>query len=251
MESRRQRKGSRFRTRVGAASLAVLLHIGFVVAVLATASGTLPRGASDPFGEGETIAVSLSGREGAAGGRPGSGDRERPTDIDQTDLMAKRLRAERSDLFASEAEPSRPRGGLASLFRSIGSLSASGRQGNGAQRDGQSDDGGREAITSRASRAGAPSQDDGSRGLWGQVEPCWRRLKQRSTVLVTLEVVLNDEGGLAAPPRIIRPEGGRPNEQRLVAEAQALAAIQACLPYQARSSLRAGDRYRLDFGSAR
>lgn len=248
---RRQDSRSRLRTRAGAASLAVLLHVAFVLAVLATASGTLPRGASDPFGEGEAISVSLSGLEGAAGGRPGADTRQQADEIDRTDQMAQRLRAERSDLFASETEPSRPRGGLSALFQPIGHISAPGLKGDGAQRAGRGEDGGQAADTTRASRAGAPSTDDGSRGLWGQVEPCWQRLKQRTTVPVTLDVVLNDKGGLAAPPRIVRPADGRPNEQRLVAEAQALAAIQACLPYRSRTPLRSGEMYRLNFGNPR
>ena len=65
---------------------------------------------------------------------------------------------------------------------------------------------------------------------------------------MTLEVTLDSKGSLAGPPRILRPEGGRPDEARLVAEAQALAAIQACLPYRAVGGAGFGRAYRLGFG---
>lgn len=248
MERRRPDRQAEFRTGAGAASLAVLLHVAFVLALLATASGTLPRGASDPFGEGEAISVSLAGREGAAGGQPGAETRDPPAETDRMDQMARRLRAERSDLFASETEPARPRGGLSALFRSIGQLSAQGRQGDGDRTAGRSDARGDAARTASASRAGAPDPDDGSRGLWGQVEPCWRKLAPKGGVPVTLKVTLDDRGRLAAPPKILRPPVGRPDEQRLLSEALALQAIQACLPYRVGDSAAPDREYQLAFG---
>lgn len=248
MERRRPDRQARYKSRTAAASLAVLLHVGVVLAVLATSSGTLPHGASDPFGEGEAISVSLAGREGAAGERPSAETRDPPAETDRMDQMAQRLRAERSDLFASEAEPSRPRGSLTALFQSIGRLSAPGRQGDSDRTAGRTNTRGDAALTTSASREGAPSPADGSRGLWGQVEPCWRKLAPKAAVPVTLKVTLDDFGRLAAPPKILRPPIGRPDEQRLLSEALALQAIQACLPYRVESSAALNREYQLVFG---
>ncbi|MBI5938950.1 MAG: hypothetical protein HY859_00845 [Caulobacterales bacterium] len=65
---------------------------------------------------------------------------------------------------------------------------------------------------------------------------------------MTLEVTLDSQGGLAGPPRILRPNGGRPSEQQLLAEAQALEAIRARLPYRTAGLPGLGRRYRVGFG---
>ncbi|HLZ77170.1 hypothetical protein [Phenylobacterium sp.] len=93
------------------------------------------------------------------------------------------------------------------------------------------------------SDAGAPGSTG---GLWGAVEPCWTRLAGASSVPVTLEVTLDARGRLSTPPRILR-EAGPANEARLRAEANALAALAACLP---EGDVRfSGRLYRLEFQS--
>lgn len=229
-----------------ALAMSMVLHVIFVLAVFATATGTAPRGAAEPFGDGEAVEVMLTGREGArAGGAASSGAGREVADLEQ---LTRLIRA-RSDVSAGAPEPARRRGDLASLFEALGRVHAPGSQGEG--RDAAGDDGriGREARPAVATRGQAPL--DASAGdLWGQVEPCWRRLAGRSTVPVTLEVTLDGKGGLAGPPRIVRPEGGRPSEQRLLAEARALEAIRACLPYNTPAVTVMGRVHRLAFGSS-
>jgi hypothetical protein len=105
------------------------------------------------------------------------------------------------------------------------------------------DDGGRGADArapdaKARDKAGPPSParsdaqtSAGAGSLWGFLEPCWRKLPGRSTVPVTLEVVLDSRGMIATPPKIVRPTGAPADEARLVAEARALAALGGCLPY--------------------
>jgi hypothetical protein len=234
------------RTHAAAAAGSVALHLLFAIAIFATASGTMPRGASDPFGEGEAIEVAMEGSEGTSGGAGRASTTDVQSQTDALDQLARRVRAEQSELMVKQMEPVRKPGGLPGLFQAIGSIRAPGRQGQGTASSGRQPQTGQDASSARASRAGVPARDDGSAGLWGQIEPCWKRLPHRSNVPVTLEIRLNAEGRLAAPPRIVRPGMGQPDEQRLLAEAQAMAALQACLPYR---SGRNGV-YRLGFNAA-
>ena len=238
--------GTRSKQSRKAAALAgsVLLHVVFVLAVFATATGTAPRGAADPFGEGEAVEVMLAGREGAQVDGGGAAAVTAPSALDR---MARRVRAA-SDLTGSPKEPARLSGDLASLMGRLGRISALGRRGEGADAAGDSDRAARDARTASASRRGAATADASAGELWGQVEPCWRRIGGRSTVPVTLEVTLDAQGGLAGPPRILRPDGDRPTEQRLLAEARALEAIHACLPYRTARLSGLGRRFRVGFG---
>lgn len=83
--------------------------------------------------------------------------------------------------------------------------------------------------------------------LWGRIEPCWRDMGLKTGRPVTLEIQLGAAASLARPPQVIRPSEALLDEQRLRAEARALAAVAACLP---RGDLRfANQTYRLVFGS--
>lgn len=218
-----------------------LLHVMFAFAVFATATGTAPRGAFEPFGEGEAVEVMLAGREGARAGGGTAGEA-----IPDVERLARRIRTP-SDFAASQPEPARGGGDLSSLFKALGRIGAAGSRGDGRQALGDGATAGREARTALSAARGQATLDASSGELWGQVEPCWRRLASRSAVPVTLEVTLDGKGGLAVPPKIVRPEGGRPSEQRLLAEAQALEAIRACLPYRGPGLVGAGRAYRLAF----
>ncbi len=89
----------------------------------------------------------------------------------------------------------------------------------------------------------------GGGGLWGVVAPCWKSLASRSTVAVTLEIALDVRGDVSTPPQIVRPPGAVVNEQRLQAEARALAALSTCM---ARHQPRFGGQvYRLQFRPTR
>jgi len=84
--------------------------------------------------------------------------------------------------------------------------------------------------------------------LWGAIEPCWRNLGFRGRVPVVLEVALDSTGDLRTPPKVIRNTTALINEQRLQAEASALAAVAACVP---RGDLKLGGKtYRLEFPAA-
>ncbi|MDO8297683.1 MAG: hypothetical protein Q7T19_14730 [Caulobacter sp.] len=233
------------RTRNGLAlAAAALLHVIFAFAVFATATGTAPRGAFEPFGDGEAVEVMLAGREGARAG--GAAASEAISDVER---LARTIRTQ-SDFAVSEPEPPGRSGDLSSLFKALGRFDAAGARGDGREALGDGATAGREARTASSATRGEATLDASSGELWGQVEPCWRRLAGRSTVPVTLEVTLDGKGGLAGPPRIVRPEGGRPSEQRLLAEARALEAIRACLPYRAPGIVGAGRAYRLAFRAA-
>jgi hypothetical protein len=112
----------------------------------------------------------------------------------------------------------------------------------------------RRALDNRTSETGAtsPAGEGGSgrsgtpSGLWGAMESCWRSLPAHSSLPVTLDVTLDFEGRIAVPPKIIRVSGVPIDEPHLQAEAQALAALSACVP---RGDVRFGGRtYRLEFG---
>lgn len=233
-------------THSGALAISIGLHLLFALGIFATALGTMPKGVSDPFGEGEAIDVSMAGWEGAMGGASGTPTPTTSSQVEPLDRLVRKIRVERSELVTAEVEPARRQGNLAGLFEEIGRIRAPGRTGDGSQLSGREKRPGEDLETAQSSRSGTPTLDAGSAGLWGQVEPCWRRLPRRSRVPVLLEVKLNADGRLAAPPRIVRPGNGRPDEQRLLAEAQAMAALQACLPYRAGLA----GVYRLGFNGA-
>ena len=79
------------------------------------------------------------------------------------------------------------------------------------------------------------------------VEPCWRNLGFRGQEAVSLEVVVDGRGALQGPPKVVRDITARLTEPRLKSEANALAALSACLP---RGGARAG-RYELAFPATR
>ena len=231
LASRMRRPPRRGRQHVIAVVAAIGVHALLLFGILASAPGVVSRGASDPYADGEGVEVMLSGREGAqASARQGeTGEAEAQS---QLDAMLNRLRNAPSDFYVQTSEPERPRGSLSELFDALGKDRAKGRKGDGADAAGANAAGGQDARTAATSRTGGVSDDASSGDLWGQVEPCWSRLPQRSTVPVMLEVTLNDKGTLAGPPRIMRPAGAAPDEPRLVAEARALTAIAGCIPYK-------------------
>ncbi len=65
---------------------------------------------------------------------------------------------------------------------------------------------------------------------------------------VTLEIALDARGMIASPPKIVR-HGGIPDERRLISEARALAAITACVPYQAAAGSGARGTYKVEFAA--
>jgi hypothetical protein len=94
-----------------------------------------------------------------------------------------------------------------------------------------------------AGRAGSPG------GLWGVLEPCWRKLSGGNLLPVTLDVTLDLRGRIAKPPEILRAPGVPINEPRLQSEARALSALAACMPHTDRRL--GGQSYRLEFRPTR
>ncbi|ATQ43431.1 hypothetical protein [Caulobacter mirabilis] len=216
---------------VGLFWLSVAGHLALGLALFGTLSGGGVRGAPDPFGEGEAMEVSLGGNEGAAAGRVS--DAVDDAKVVEIEALAARLRNVAPEGLVLERSGERPRSSLSELFNTLGAGSGQGRRGEGETATGRS------GVAAEADRAMASQRGDGGSAssagdLWGQIEPCWRRLSPPAAApTVTLELVLNGGGGLARPPRIVRAEAGAPPETQLLAEARALTAIQTCLPYKA------------------
>jgi len=81
--------------------------------------------------------------------------------------------------------------------------------------------------------------------LWGAIEPCWRNMGFRGQVPVVIDVALDGRGGLRRPPTVVRSTSALLSEVRLKSEANALAALAACMP---RGEARvAGSSFRLEF----
>lgn len=103
--------------------------------------------------------------------------------------------------------------------------------------------GGGSAPQSQA--AGPTASADSTGDLWGRIQPCWRKESRYATVPVTLEISLDAQGRLATPPKILRGDRAKLDEQRLSSEERALSSLNACLP---RQDLRfAQATYRLEF----
>lgn len=65
--------------------------------------------------------------------------------------------------------------------------------------------------------------------LWNAIAPCWRRLDYRGQEAVTIQVSLDSRGQLRGPPTVIRNAAALLTERRLKSEANALAALEACI----------------------
>lgn len=67
--------------------------------------------------------------------------------------------------------------------------------------------------------------------LWKAIEPCWRRVADKNTMPVTLEVTFSPLGNLAKPPVIKRDPSKAITDQALRSESQAITALSQCGPY--------------------
>lgn len=67
--------------------------------------------------------------------------------------------------------------------------------------------------------------------LWKAIEPCWRRVADKSTQSVTLQVSFSPLGNLAKPPTILRTPGTHIDDRLLRSENQAITALAQCGPY--------------------
>lgn len=73
----------------------------------------------------------------------------------------------------------------------------------------------------------SPTMND----LWKAIEPCWRRLADKNTESVTLQISFSPLGNLAKPPTILRAPGAHLDDRLLRSENQAITALAQCGPY--------------------
>lgn len=232
--------GLRRRRKAAAVFGSVLFHLLVFAAIFGTASGDLVSGAAAAGGtSGPVFTVTLVTPQSIASSHGPAGTQEtlqplfakfgaNPIEVapptkkpgaSELDELAQRLRA-RNASAPQEARRQVPETAPSEAKRADG-------------KDG------------KAETAGETSSTGSTGALWGRIEPCWRRIAGGVQVPVTLEVALDATGGVSKPPKILRGQTARLDEERLSAEAQALSALAACLP---RGDLRFSGRvYKLEF----
>ena len=204
-------------------------------------------GAGEADGQVEAVTIVLEGRAGA----PHSATAPSAAALD---AMFRQVRAEQSELQVNK-DKSKPASSLQTLTAEIEDEPAARDSAASGGGRGRVDRGGAGAAPGSAQaandkhgnpnstqKAAGPGTAGSSGGLWGQIEPCWDNMPNVSTVPVTLVIVLNDQGRIATPPKIIRPSSAKPDEGRLISEARALAALAACVPYH-RTDLLSEQRF--------
>lgn len=187
------------------------------------------RAAEDPTTAAQLRSLALKARADATEGLPIAIARR----SDPLAALAQRLAQAAQPLpsnYHALADRTQPQGSAAAREVQTPDLRATGEIGNAHSDAGD----GREASTG---------------ALWGAIEPCWRNLGFHGQVPVVIEVQVDDRGGLRGPPKVIRDGTALLNEPRLKSEANALAALAACMP---RGEARvAGANYRLEFPATR
>jgi hypothetical protein len=240
---------------------ALLASLVFHVAILALFFGSLKggpvAGGGAPLGdEAHAMTVSLAGMRGAP-------RQSQATQSDPLQALFTQIRAEQSTVAASD-KPKLPSADAAKLFDVIEPNSKQSDSGRGGAGRARVDQGGHGAVANPNATAqtdqGAkgsgghtvegPGKDASAGGLWGEIEPCWSKLPSISSVPVTLEISLSEKGLIAVPPKIIRPSTAAPDEMRLIAEARALAAVTACVPYRAAANAGVQRVFRVEFGAS-
>lgn len=230
-----ERQHRKDRRRAVALGSSLALHVVLLVLAVGSAGGAVVTGGSGGTLEESAITISLAGI---------TGSRQAQTSPDEARLnfLYRKALAEQSELYTSDQKPT-AHSNLAKLFDAIerehgGDTAQDGTK--GAASAGSQTGGGQHGRGNRLpqetsqsdSKSDGPGSAASSGGLWGQVEPCWRRIPNQSAVPVTLNVQIDDKGMVAKPPTIVRPDASVPDQPRLIAEARALAAISACLPYR-------------------
>jgi hypothetical protein len=213
--------------------------------------GRLPGGAGSPAGDVGVIYISLAGLKGAT-------PKSAPTQQQELMDLYARVHDQQSELATTEA-PRPVDGDVSRLFDVVQPADTASDQSKGKSGRGAVDQGGRgqtpnpnafaKADTTAKQRgpqrAVGVGADADQGPLWPQIESCWDKLPNLSTVPVTLEVSLNDKGQIAVPPKIVRPTTAAADQMRLLAEARALAAVSACVPYHVQAG--APRTVRVDF----
>ncbi len=223
--NRTRRRRRRF-LRATAAS--ALIHVGFVLVVVWSATGaSFSGGGGAAGGAGDAVWVSLVGPVGSIA-RPKS--EAVNAQAAEMDALMHRIRAVTPE--ALDADQSRPKGDVGKLFDEIAKAhpaqtpageagdSRQSQAAKGVQSQGKGVEG---AATQRGDQGHAAGD------VWGQIQTCWR---PEAVVPVTLEVVIDNRGRLTQPPKILRPEKASLDESRLRAEASAVRAVASCAPFK-------------------
>jgi hypothetical protein len=251
---------ARKRRRLSAVSVSIALHAAFILSLVISSGGALLTGGSlvGDVGDAEVVPVALAGA-------PGEASRKSTPEDDLQKLLTK-LRSDDSSVVVEPPKPDvKPNTKLDKLFDPLDRAHAnsSGDPGSGGRA--KQDKGGKGSSANGAATADERSKADPSRAkpdvnpgkaassgsLWGQIERCWRKLPDRSTVPVTLEIALSPEGLIATPPKIIRPNAEAPSEKRLISEARALEAVRSCVPYHGPDLAANGGVVRVNFASSK
>jgi hypothetical protein len=222
------------RGRVVALTTSALVNALILLFGFGAASGQLVSGGvGEDTPEAGAVTVSL---ERTAGGRAGAAD----PDPERLSLLYRQALAQEAAIAAGN-QRAKPHASLDRLFDEIDEAS---RAKSEADTDGSGkaadNAGGRADAPDNKPRRGdaggalgrdGPGETASAGDLWGQIAPCWRKAPNVSRVPVILDLTLTSDGRIAIPPLIVRPDASAPNELRLVAEARALAAVAACVPY--------------------
>jgi hypothetical protein len=233
------------RDRAVAIGGSLAMHVVLLAAFFGGATGDIISGGGAADGGDTVFEISLTGPDGEPAPSGGSPDQAK------LDALFRRTMVEQSAFIATTEQPRAP-SRLSALFETAEPGPGEARDTDAPRRAPTSDDGGKSAPadarrtatprgaadTRQPGEAASPAASTGA--LWGQIEPCWRRMPNTSDTPVSLEVTINARGLIAAPPKIIRPTDAPLSPRRLVAESRALAALSACVPYRTLGS--SGDK---------
>ena len=243
------------RVRAGAAAGSVVVHVLLLMAFLSsTTSGVFEGGAGGAGGGGQAVTVSLVGPVGRTGEDRDANSSARSRIASQIDELQQQMQPDKPTIVTNRQ---RVEGTLSQLLKELAQSRSAAGAGDANGRSGQGDNGDAEQsaraqgqqVLGKAVQGLAADRGDMGRAtgdMWGRIETCWR---PEAAVVVTLEVVIDSSGRLALPPRILRPDGARLDERRLIAEARAIQAVAACAPFRSGAPLFGKKTYRFAFAA--
>jgi hypothetical protein len=239
----RKREKRRSLKRAAALAVSVALHLGILILIFGHASGAVvSAGAAD---DGPAIEVSLVSWPPPQASAP-----DETLMSGRLAVLAAKAQTEQAPVFEESPRAQSDLDTLAERLASAASPPAPAKvpEKRGAQIPSpgaeSTPETSKTAAEGQPGRAGAAGSGASTGGLWGAMEPCFRKLGMHAAVAVTLEVAIDARGQLSKPPVILRG-AGTPDEQRLNAESNALSALASCLP---RGDLRFSDHvYRVEF----
>jgi len=233
-------------------ALHLVLAAGFLIDLQGAERGGGAGGGEN--GEGGAIVVTLAGRDAAAV----EASRQAAADQRMSNLLARAVEDGPQPLRVHTDQTHADLQGLMDQLKNARSTAK--RQGQAeysSASSGQPARADKIAVSALAGSnaspsPGRPSGDSGAQGdLWSQIEPCWRRMPDTSTVPVTLDVSLDSGGRLAGPPRVVEARGGPgQSSAQAIAINRAVHALAACLPYKLSSNGTSRGLFRVSFGTS-